>query len=136
MARTFRHVAAAAARAADDKKAEGITLLHVHKTSPITDYLLVVTGTSRPHLETLEHEIVKALMHFGLRPVHRARPQSDQWRVLDFGGLVVHVMTAEARELYQLEKLHRDAPEVDWKEPAAPKAPARRAQRKVHGRAH
>lgn len=134
MGRAFRHVAAAAARAADEKKGESILLLHVSKTSPITDYLLLVTGTSRPHLETLDHEIEKAVSHFGLKPVHRARPQSDQWRVVDFGGLVVHVMTAEARQLYQLERLHHGAPEVDWQEPSAPKVAPRRAQRKSHGR--
>lgn len=136
MARTFRHVAAAAARAADDKKGEGIVLLHVAKTSPITDYLLLVTGSSRPHLETLEHVIGKAIEAFGLKPLHRARPASDQWRVVDFGGLVVHVMSAEARQLYQLEKLHPDAPEVDWQEPAAPKKPAKKAPARKHARTH
>lgn len=139
MGRTFRHVAAAAARAADEKKGEDIVLLHVSKTSPITDYILLVTGTSRPHIETLEHVISKAVEAFALKPLHRARPASDQWRVVDFGGLVVHVMTPEARQLYQLEKLHHDSPRVDWAEPSAPKKPSSSAKRSAprrHARSH
>ena len=62
----FKTVAVAAARAADEKKGERIVLLHVAKTSPITDYLLIVTATSRPHLETLEHEIERAAVREGM----------------------------------------------------------------------
>ncbi len=46
---------------------------------------------------------------------HRARPQSDAWRVLDFGGLMVHLMTEDARALYALERLHDGAKEVAWR---------------------
>ena len=45
----------------------------------------------------------------------RSRPQSDLWRVLDFGGLIVHLMDAEARELYALERLHDGAKELAWR---------------------
>src|SRR5579884_738939 len=112
MARAFKAVAIAGARAADDKKGENVTLLHVSKTSPITDYLLIITATSRPHLETIEREIEKAASDFNVACLHRARPESDQWRVLDFGGLLVHVMTAETRDFYALDKLYHDAPKV------------------------
>lgn len=125
MARAFKNVAVAAARAADEKKAENVVLLHVSKTSPITDYLLIVTATSRPHLETLEHEIDKTLAQdFGVRVFREARPKSASWRVLDFGGLVVHLMTAEAREFYQLERLHHGAPIVRWQERPKEASPA------------
>ncbi len=129
--RAFKNVAVAAARAADEKKGEAITLLHVSKTSPLADFLLVVTATSRPHLETLEHEIEKSLTSaFGVRVFREARPKSDSWRVLDFGGLIVHLMTAEARGFYQLEKLHHGAPLVRWQEEPKAHKPAR--GRKVH----
>ncbi len=114
MARAFKGVAVAAARAADDKKGEDIALLHVSKTSPITDYLLIVTANSRPHLETLEHEVERAAADFNVACLHRARPRSDQWRVLDFGGLLVHVMTRETRDFYALDKLYFDSPKVAW----------------------
>lgn len=127
MARAFKLVAQAAARAADAKKGEDVVLLHVSKTSPITDYLLIVTANSRPHLETLEHEVEQAAGEFNVACLHRARPKSDHWRVLDFGGLLVHVMTQETRDFYALDKLYHDAPKVAWheKEPAKTKSHAR-----------
>lgn len=125
MPRAFKAVAVAAARAADAKKGEEIALLHVSKTSPITDFLLLVTATSRPHLETLEREVEEAAAAFNVACLHRARPESDHWRVLDFGGLLVHVMTAETRQFYALDKLYHDAPRVNWKERKTTHARAR-----------
>ncbi len=136
MGRGFRFVAAAVARALSEKKAENVTLLHVARTSPITDYLLLATATSRPHLEALEVELDKTVKEYHLAPLHRARPQSDTWRVVDYGGVLVHLMTAETRELYALEKIYPDARRVNWGEEAAGvehKAPARpKRARRTH----
>lgn len=114
MARSFRPVALAAARAAEEKKGGEITLLHVTRTSPITDYLLIVTALSGTHLEALEDEVRKAAQGLHCPCLRRARPQSNRWRVLDFGGLLVHLMTAETREFYALDKLYHDAPKIKW----------------------
>lgn len=115
MARAFKAVAVAAARAAEDKKAESISVLDVRKTSPVVDYLVVATALSRPHIEALEDKIVEALEAEGLTVHHRSRPQTDSWRVIDFGGVMIHLMSAEARELYALERLHDGAKEVAWR---------------------
>ena len=115
MARAFKSVAVSAARVADDRKAEHVQVLDVRKTSPVADYLVLATALSRPHLEALEHKIVEALKDAGLGVHHRSRPQSDSWRVLDFGGVMVHLMTAQARELYALERLHDDAKAISWR---------------------
>ena len=114
MGRGFRFVAVETARALSDKKAENVVLLHVTRVSPITDYMLLATATSRPHLEALEVELDKAAKEFNLKPLHRARPQSDVWRVVDYGGVIVHLMTEEARQLYALEKIYPDARHVKW----------------------
>lgn len=114
MGRGFRFVAVETARALSDKKAEHVVLLHVTRVSPITDYMLLATATSRPHLEALEVELDKAAKEFNLKPLHRARPQSDVWRVVDYGGVIVHIMTEEARRLYALEKIYPDARHVKW----------------------
>ena len=114
MGRGFRFVAAAVARALADKKAEDVLLLHVTRTSPITDYLLLATATSKPHLEALEVELDKTVKDYGLAPLRRARPQSATWRVVDYGGIVVHLMTQESRALYALEKIYPGAREVNW----------------------
>lgn len=115
MARAFKSAALAAARAAQDKKAEKIVVLDARKTSPVVDYLVIVTALSRPHLQALEHKIEESLLAEGLRLHRRSRPQSDSWLVLDFGGLMVHIMTEQARELYGLERLHVGAKEISWR---------------------
>lgn len=114
MVRSFKTVAVAVARAAADKKGERVELLHVSRRSPVTDYMLLVTALSRPHLEALEAEVEEAAHGLRLKCLHRAKPKSDQWRVLDFGGLIVHLMSAEARAFYALEKLYNGAPNVAW----------------------
>jgi ribosome-associated protein len=113
--KSFKSVAVAAARAADDRKAESITVLDVHKSSPVVDVLVIVTALSRPHLEAVEKKIEEELGADGLAVHRRSRPQTDQWRVLDFGGVMIHIMSAEARELYSLERLHAGSREVKWR---------------------
>ncbi|MEK7383225.1 MAG: ribosome silencing factor [Elusimicrobiota bacterium] len=115
MARTFKTLAVCAARAINEKKAEQVVILDVRKTSTLVDYLIIATALSRPHLEALEHHVEESLHHAGLGLHRRSRPRSDSWRVLDFGGLMVHLMTVEARELYDLEKLNDDAKRVAWR---------------------
>jgi ribosome-associated protein len=115
MARAFKSVALALARAAAEKKGEEISVLNVGKSSPITDYLLIVTANSRPHLSALESEIEDAAHDLKLPLLRRNRPASDHWRVLDFGGVLVHLMTEQTREFYGLEKLYHESPRLDWK---------------------
>lgn len=115
MARAFKNVAIAAARSADEKKAEQIQVLDVRKTSPVVDFLVVATALSRPHIQAIEDKIVEDMEKTGLAVHHRSRPQTDAWRVLDFGGVMVHLMSAEARELYALERLNDGAKEVAWR---------------------
>lgn len=115
MPKAFKTVAIAAARAMNENKAGDILLLDVRKTSPLSDYMIIATALSRPHLESLEDKLAEALENNGVRVHHRNRPQSDLWRVLDFGGLIVHLMVEEARELYALERLHEGAKELAWR---------------------
>ncbi|UPT74267.1 MAG: ribosome silencing factor [Elusimicrobiota bacterium] len=115
MPKAFKTVAVAAAKAINEHKAEDIVVLDVRKTSPLSDYMIIATALSRPHLESLEYKLEEALEKTGLTVHHRNRPQSDVWRVLDYGGLIVHLMDADARELYALERLHEGAKELSWR---------------------
>jgi ribosome-associated protein len=115
MPRAFKSVAVAAAKAVDDKKGESISVLDVRKSSPVVDYIVIATALSRPHLESLETKVEEDLSALGLRVHRRSRPQTDHWRVLDFGGVMVHLMSEEARALYALERLHDGAKEVSWR---------------------
>ena len=115
MAKAFKTVTLSAARAMNEHKAADILVLDVRKTSPLSDYMIIATALSRPHLQSLEDKLADELEKSGIRVHHRNRPQSDLWRVLDFGGLIVHLMVEEARKLYALERLHDGAKELAWR---------------------
>jgi len=131
MARTFKSLGQALARVASDKKAEDVLLLDVRKQSPLTEYLLIATVTSPPHLEAVEESVRHAAQELRRPALRRARPVSAQWRVLDFGGLLAHFMTDEARRFYALEKLYHRARPVAWDD-EPPVAAKPRAKRSTH----
>ncbi len=98
---------------ADNKKAENIVVLDVRKISSITDYFVLASGTSEPHLRAISNELTDKL-----RDEHHLRPRAidgdnqASWQVLDFFDVIVHVMRADVREKYDLESLWGDAPRV------------------------
>lgn len=117
-----------AAKALDDKKAESIKILDVSALSSITDYLVIATATSEPHLRALRVELEKVLDGAGVRLVGIESAQQSGWIVLDTFDVMIHVFLGPTREHYGLERLWRDATELSLaailKEPT--KAPARR----------
>ena len=110
---------------AGNKKAENIVILDVHELSSVTDYFVICTGTSEPHLRAIVDEIMDTL-----REEHAVRPRAmdgtlhTAWVVLDFFDVMVHVMRAEVREHYDLEGLWGDAPRVRARKTARPKSEA------------
>ncbi|HAH07469.1 MAG TPA: ribosome silencing factor [Elusimicrobia bacterium] len=99
-------LAKAAARAAADKKGEDVVLLNVARFSALTDYLVIASATSPAHLEALQYGVEDALD--GKARLSRCEGRrSDTWRVLDYGGVMVHLMRPETREFYGLEKIFR-----------------------------
>ena len=98
---------------ADNKKAEDIVVLDVRKISSITDYFVIVSGTSEPHLRAITDEITEQL-----RQDHEVRPRAvdgtfqTAWLVLDYFDVIVHVMRQDVRERYDLEGLWGDATRV------------------------
>lgn len=102
---------------ASDKKAEDIKALEVRGLSTITDYFVVITGNSEPHLRSIFNNIER-----GLREDHEIKPLSydgklnASWIVIDYFDVIVHVMTSDLRELYDLESLWGDAPRLELPE--------------------
>ena len=89
----------------DDRKAHQIKVLDVRGKSSITDYMVVATATSSRHAQSLCEYVVEKVKENGLHPLGiEGQPGSD-WVLLDLGDVVIHVMTGQAREYYQLEKL-------------------------------
>lgn len=99
-------------RVLDDKKAEAITVLDVSANSSITDYLVLATATSEPHLRALRIEIEKALDASGSRIVGIEMAQESGWVVVDVFDVMVHLFLGAVRDHYSLERLWRDASEI------------------------
>ena len=108
---------------ADNKKAEDIIILDVRELSSVTDYFVIVTGTSEPHLRAIVDEIVDELKEdHDLRPNAIDGTFHAAWLVLDYFDVIVHVMRKDVREHYDLETLWGDAPRVRSKKRAPAKA--------------
>src|ERR1022692_2817950 len=98
---------------ADNKKAENIVILDVRKLSSVTDYFVIASGTSEPHLRAIVDEITDQLREeHGVRPMRTDGAVGVVWVVLDFFDVIVHVMRQDAREHYDLESLWGDAKRV------------------------
>ena len=98
---------------ADNKKAENIVVLDVRKLSSVTDFFLIASGSSSPHLRAIVNEITDKL-----REEHDIRPRAadgnlnGDWVVLDYFDVIIHVMRTDARARYDLEGLWGDAAPV------------------------
>ena len=98
---------------AENKKADNVVVLDVRKISSITDYFVIVSGTSEPHLRAISDEIIDKLHEeHGIKPRAVDGTLQTNWLVLDFFDVIVHVMRDEVRERYDLEGLWGDAPKV------------------------
>ena len=100
-------------RVLDDKKAGDLTVLDVSAQSSITDYLILATATSEPHLRALRVELEKTLDSAEVRLVGMESAQESGWLVIDAFDVMVHLFLAATRERYGLERLWRDATEVN-----------------------
>lgn len=99
-------------RALDDRKAEDLVVLDVRAQSSITDYLVIATGNSEPHLRALRAEVDRLVKETGTRIVGVDAGEGSGWSVVDAFDIMVHVLTPENRVRYRLETLWGDAPKV------------------------
>jgi ribosome-associated protein len=105
---------------ADNKKAENIVILDVRKLSSVTDYFVIASGTSEPHLRAIVEEITGQLREeHGVRPRAMDGSVHGAWVVLDFFDVIVHIMRQDVRERYDLESLWGDAKRVTTRKKAA-----------------
>lgn len=99
-------------RVMDEKKAGDLVVLDVSQQSSITDFLVIATATSQPHLRALRVELEKALDGAGVRLVGMDSSQESGWMVIDAFDVMIHLFLADVRERYGLERLWRDAAEI------------------------
>ena len=89
----------------DAGKAEQISILDVRRLSGFADVMIIATGTSTRHVMSLAHHLTEELKENGFRPLSDPETGTGHWVVVDLGAVLVHLMTAEARQTYALEDL-------------------------------
>ena len=108
-----KEIAYAVTKALDEKKGMNIKLLKIDRVSSLADYFLICTGTSNTHDRTLCDNAEYTLEELGEPMLGREGHRGNSWELLDYGTIVVHVFTEEAREFYSLERIWADAEIVD-----------------------
>ena len=106
-------IAIAVTKALDEKKGMDIKLLKIDRISSLADYFLICTGTSNTHVKTLCDYAEFTLENLGETMLGREGHRGNSWELLDYGCIVVHVFTDEARKFYDLERLWADAEVID-----------------------
>lgn len=114
-----RQVAVTAARAAAAKQATDVVVLDVHELIVITDFFVICSASTKRQVKTVIEEIERAVRELGERPIRREGEEDGGWWLLDYFDVVVHVFGDEERAYYDLERLWRDAPRLEWQEPEA-----------------
>jgi ribosome-associated protein len=110
-----RDLALVAARAASDLKATDVIILDVGAVLSITGYF-VIAGASNPRQVRAVVDDVEARVksELGRSPVRTEGVREQQWTLIDYGDVVVHVFLESVREFYEIERLYMDAPRVEW----------------------
>lgn len=89
----------------DDSKGYNIKAIDVQDKTSVTDYMVFATGTSERHVKALADHVVEKVKEHHFKPLGVEGGQASDWILVDLGDVIVHVMLAQTREFYQLEKL-------------------------------
>ncbi|MDQ3624633.1 MAG: ribosome silencing factor [Verrucomicrobiota bacterium] len=110
---TSEQLAQLCAGIAADKKAEDIVALDLRGISTFTDFFIICSGTSEPHLKAIVNDLQDRLKkEHGVRPLAIDGFPVSQWVVADYSGVVIHVFHHDKRAYYSLEDLWSDAPRL------------------------
>ncbi len=89
----------------DDLKAKNITILEVAHLTEVAERMVICDATSKRHVKALADKLGAAMKEAGLMPLGREGDKDSDWTLVDLGSVVVHIMTPQAREFYDLEGL-------------------------------
>ncbi|PKW14886.1 ribosome silencing factor [Saccharopolyspora spinosa] len=115
-----RRLALIAAQAAADKKATDVVLLDVSEQLVITDCFLIASAPNERQVEAIVDAVEEKLRAAGTKPVRREGAREGRWVLLDFVDVVVHVQHSDERAFYQLERLWKDCPQIEFEDQNAP----------------
>ena len=108
-------LAIAAARCADDKQGRNIVILEVSGVLAITEFFVVIDAPNRRLVRTVVEDVEERLRELtGRSPLRVEGLREQQWVLMDYGDIVVHVFLDEIRRFYEIESLYRDVAQLDW----------------------
>ena len=107
--RLARHVA----RLCVERKGEDVLLIDVRGRSSYTDFLVIASGTSDRHVQSMAEHLTTALRERGIRPLGVEGLREGHWALLDLGSVIVHIFHPFTRQVYNLEALWADAPKIE-----------------------
>ena len=119
-----RQFAVEAARLLADTRCNSIAVLDVSHVSPVTDFMVIATGTSPRQMKTAADDLEEMAGPRDFRALSRAGDGGANWTCIDFVDVVVHLFGAEARLYYDLDALWGDARQVQWQPPGTPQSAA------------
>jgi ribosome-associated protein len=113
-------LAQCAARAASDLKATDVIILDVGSLLSITGYFVIASASNPRQVRAVVDDVeAKVKAELGRSPVRTEGVREQQWTLIDYGDVVVHVFLDSVREFYEIERLYMDAPRVEWEPRAA-----------------
>ncbi len=110
----IRELVVEAARAAADKKANHVLILDMREVATFTDYFLICSGNNDKQVAKIQEAVERRLINYRAKPARREGERYRRWVLLDYIDFVVHIFLQEDRDYYELERLWKDAPVVDW----------------------
>lgn len=117
-------MAITAAQAASDKKAQDILVLDMRDVFVLTDYFIICSGKTDRQVGSIRKAVEERLAAVGVKPARREGERHKLWVLLDYLDIVVHIFRQEERDYYEIERLWKDAPVVEWeKEPEEASTP-------------
>jgi ribosome-associated protein len=114
-----RELARLIARIADAEHGSDVLVLAVGDVLAVTEFFVIVSAPNRRLVRSLVDEIeVQTRVRTGRSPLRSEGVREQQWVLVDYGDVVLHVFLSEIREFYEIERLYTDVPKVDWEDAA------------------
>lgn len=104
---------------AQDKKGQQIVLMDISRLTTISDFFVIISGDSKTQVKAIADHIDNELRDEGIRPYHKEGYRYQNWILLDYSDVIVHILKKDVREFYSLEKLWADAKMEFITEPAS-----------------
>ncbi len=109
-------IAKNAARLLDEKKAEDIVVIKIDDITSLADYFVIASGRSSTHMHSLSDELEEKLKMRKVEPLRVEGYRSDNWVLMDYNNVVVHIFTQEGRDFYSIDRLWSDGEKMKWQD--------------------